>query len=220
MPAPVPGRPPFSAPPSPNSGRRGGFLVGLTILSVLVSLISTAIAIYSLGVANDAKNASGPAAVTPNAPVNQAAVPTTAAARPTARFAEAWTVSLEIHPPTSGASNIDLDKPEVGADQDSADMQLYVYDGEYFRFGQNVKVVTMNSPDAQPGDCAARFDTARLAPDAQINVKTDNLTLCINTSLADAQRQGIDWKIVLLHVMSVLVDGTVNVSLKAWNVPQ
>ena len=102
----------------------------------------------------------------------------------------------------------------------AVDMALYVDNGEYFRFDDKVKVVTMSGPDVQPNDCATRFDTARLPAGAQINVRNDDVTLCINTSFSEAQRQGIKWKIVVLHVTGVSADGTVNVSLKAWNVPE
>ncbi|GAA2364999.1 hypothetical protein GCM10010170_063290 [Dactylosporangium salmoneum] len=142
---------------------------------------------------------------------------------PKAEFTESWspsTINLEIHPPSSyGSRNIDLDKPEVGSSGDAADMQLVVSNGEFFTFDRDAKVVTMNSADVQPNDCAAKFDTSRLAPDTQINVKTADLTLCVNTSFEAAQHQGIKWKIVLLHVTGVAADGTVNVALKAWNVP-
>ena len=114
--------------------------------------------------------------------------------------------------------------PSDGVEPDgllkAADMALYVDNGEYFRFDDKVKVVTMSGPDVQPNDCATRFDTARLPAGAQINVRNDDVTLCINTSFSEAQRQGIKWKIVVLHVTGVSADGTVNVSLKAWNVPE
>ena len=83
------------------------------------------------------------------------------------------------------------DPDAANADQQRALLELLVSNGEFFRFDDAVKVVTMNSPDVQPNDCAAKFDTARLAPDAQINVKTDNLTLCVNTSFSAAQRQSL-----------------------------
>jgi len=239
---------PMTGPAAPGARPRGGFLIAVTLVAVLVSLISAVIAIYAVGVANDAKRTAAsasarqpapaangnpggttqaaPAATTPRAATTTAGPrPTTSPGEldPKAVFTESWSpssVNLEIHPPSgSGSRNIDLDKPEVGAAGDTADMELYVYNGEFFRFDEKVKVVTMNSPDVQPNDCATKFDTSRLAVDAQINVKTENLTLCINTSFADAQRQGIKWKIVLLHVNNIGADGTVNVSLKAWNVP-
>jgi hypothetical protein len=215
----------------------------------MVSLISAVVSVYALGVANDAKRSAttaqpavdtrpagnqGAGGTQPaSAPATNRAVPTTAAPQPTtsageldpkAIFTESWspsTITLEIHPPArNGSRNIDLDKPEVGAAGDVADMELYVYEGSFFRFRENIKVVTMNSPDVQPNDCVTKFDTSRLSPDVQINVKTENLTLCINTSFIDAKRQGIKWKIVLLHVNSVGADGTVTASLKAWNVPE
>jgi hypothetical protein len=236
----------FGAPVAarPPAHRRASFLIGLTLVSVVVSLISAVIAIYSVGVANDARNASGPAVAGPanaDVPTNQAApAPATGRATatpgaprvttspgeldPRATFTESWspsTISLEIRPgATFSARNIDLDKPEVGAPGDTADMALYVDNGEYFRFDDKVKVVTMSGADVQPNDCATRFDTARLPAGAQINVRNDDLTLCINTSFSEAQRQGIKWKIVVLHVTGVSADGTVNVSLKAWNVPE
>ncbi|MEV6926172.1 hypothetical protein AB0M46_16980 [Dactylosporangium sp. NPDC051485] len=244
------GAPVTAAAPAP---RRGGFLVGVTLVAMLVSLVSVAVSVYALGVANDAKDAAGSAQQAAPAANNQpntanngnqggnnqpTAAPTTArpaatttAPRPVtspgeldpkADFTESWspsTINLEIHPPNYGSRNIDLDKPEVGSSGDAADMQLYVSNGEFFTFDRGAKVVTMNSANVQPSDCAAKFDTSRLAPDTQINVKTADLTLCINTSFEAAQHQGIKWKIVLLHVTGVAADGTVNVSLKAWNVP-
>jgi hypothetical protein len=146
---------------------------------------------------------------------------------PGATFTEAWPQSpiiLEIHPLATesiGSRDIDLDKPEVGADANKADLQLYVSFGHVaFQFPANVLAATMPSQNVQPSECVTRFDTARLPPDASIDPHTDNLTLCINTSREEAARQGIPWKVVLLHVNFVEADGTVHASLRAWDISQ
>jgi hypothetical protein len=213
----------------------------VAVVALLASLTAGALSVYAIATANGAKSDAAPApgktqgggvaanpataGATPAKPTTKAAaVPTATAGEldPKADFTEAYTPStkkLALHPQTSGTRYIDLDKPEVGVEQDKADLLLYSYNGEFLQFPERIDSATAPSPDVQANDCAELIISAKLPEDAKLSVNTPDLTVCVLTSFQAAQRQGLSRKLVLVHVTSVAADGTVNVDLKAWNVP-
>jgi hypothetical protein len=234
-----PAVPPVPAP-APRAG--GGLLVAVSVVALLLSLTAAALSVYAIGVANGAKN-SNAAAPAPaanngkanatgaqnptagrNATTNGAPTPRSSAGEldPKAQFTEAYTPSsqtLTIHP-AQGERYIDLDKPQVGVDSRIADLILYAYSSEeYFHFPNEVDVATARSRDVSPGECVDLIQRSSLPNEAHVPVRTEDLTLCIATSFDRAKNQGISWKMVVVHVNSISTDGTVEVAVKAWNIP-
>jgi hypothetical protein len=225
---------------------RANLPVAVSVVALLLSLTAASLSVYAIGVANGAKNGSSgtaaPIATANNGKANNGAgpqanpttggnnaangVPTPKATAgeldPKAQFTEAYTPSaqtLTIHP-GGGDRYIDLDKPQVGVDSGTGDLILYAYSSEeYFHFPSEVDVATARSRDVSPSECVDLIRTSSLPTDAHVPVRTEDLTLCINTSFDRAKNQGISWKMVVLHVNSISADGTVEVSVKAWNIP-
>jgi hypothetical protein len=239
--APIP--PVAAAPPPPRKSR---FAIAVAFVALLLALTSSVLAIYAIGIANGARDAQGqpaaqgrtpapgaaPTVAAPNPPQSAAAAPSFAVptARPSAgeldpkaSFTEAYTPStqtLTIHPPNGyGNREIDLDRPQV--DQGASDLTVsFGSDGSMtFRFPNGVRGAQAADQNVQPSDCADLIQRGALSHDTPVPVGTPNLTLCVTTSFDEAKTQGISWKMVVVHVASIGNDRTVQLSVKAWNIP-
>jgi hypothetical protein len=203
-----------------------------------VALLSAALSVYAIGVAAGAKdNAAGSTPALANSPRGGANVPpsTATAVRPSAaapktssteldpkaNFTPAYTPetqTLIIHRANSGSNYVDLDRPAVGVSSDVAEFYYYGYNNT-LRFQDDVQVATSSSAEIQPGDCVDLIQHGALAEGTPIPVGTPDLTMCIVSAVSQAQRQGISRKVALVHVVSVGQDGAVQVTVKAWNIP-
>jgi hypothetical protein len=217
--------------------------VAVSLLAVLLALTATTLSLYAVGVAGravDRTRAAGGAAADPGGgqPTSAAprpggstgAQPTTVPTKappgeldPQANFTDAYNPSLQklnVRPSADqlGLRSVDLDRPQVGGPTGTADM-TYRNQGRTFTFADDTAVAIANSADVQPKDCAELIRTSGLSAGTSIPVETPDLTLCISTSFPAAKAQGVSWKMVVLHVTAVAADGTVQVDLRAWNIP-
>lgn len=113
--------------------------------------------------------------------------------------------------------NIDLDEPRVAPDT-GADFTYYgCSPGSLeLRFGSGLRVSQLAATKATANECA---EAIRSAAGNNEMAPAQNLTLCILTEKGAATDQGIPQKIVLLRIDSMAKDGTLNISVTAWNVP-
>jgi hypothetical protein len=108
---------------------------------------------------------------------------------------------------------VDLDEPRVGADQSNAEFSLNYNDTIASSLGRAIRLqpgrlaagLLPGDPDrsAEPG-CDRRRRSHHVFPDRP----------------GHRDREGISQKLVVLTVNSVAKDGTVNVTVSAWDVPQ
>jgi hypothetical protein len=220
-------------------------VVAVSLTAILLALTATALSVYAIAVASaavdkkagataqaptDHSNQPTDAATAPAAPTtaqpSAGAQPTGATTRasageldPKANFTDAYTPSLQklsIHPTPGGYRYVDLDKPQVGGQNGTADLTFH---DRVFTFEPGTGLGVATSAEVQPKDCVDLIRTAGLDPATSIPASTPDLTLCISTSFAEAKAQGITWKMVVLHVTAVATDGTIQVDLRAWNIP-
>jgi hypothetical protein len=209
----------------------------VSLAALLLALTAVALSTYAIGIASGSNDTNGGAsAVTPGGNTNGGGNPsaraatTSAPTRPTsapsktspneldpkASFTEAYSPMpqrLEIHPGPN-YRHIDLDKPQI-----DAGIGDITFGNGAFRFDRGVSVATAKSADVQPSDCVELIRTAVLPADTSVPAGTPDLTLCIATSITSAKDEGINRKMVVLHVTGVATDDTVQVDLKAWNIP-
>jgi hypothetical protein len=128
----------------------------------------------------------------------------------------------ELQLPNPGSYNsvyVDLDEPRVGV-RNNYDITLTGSgDRMYFQLPDDVMSSSVGVPSVTPKECAEKIRTAPLADDATVPPKA-GVVLCIATSLDDAAKQGITRKMVVLQVRAVGADGTVNILVSAWAIPQ
>jgi hypothetical protein len=213
----------------------------MSVVSLLVALTAIALSVYAIGVANDRTAATGgrPGGPPPGGPGNPpppgpaSAAPTVGSTpggdsspgelNPRAAFTDAYSPTnqtLQIHPDRGDYNYVDLDRPQVGVDSSVAELYLYQGGGEEtFQFQDGVAVATASDPNVQPSDCVDLIRTSALPGGGRIPVGTPNLTLCITTSFSQAKNAGTSWKMVVLHVSGISNDGTVQVDVRAWNIP-
>lgn len=145
--------------------------------------------------------------------------------RPTARFDVAYGDSQHLRV-RSGFCNsiaqgyVDLDQPRVlsGSSKDTADIS---YQGcNPGRIITELSFAKVSGPNAAPADC---LESIRTSPGQSPATAAEGTTLCFLTSPKRASYQGITPKLVFLTVDSSTTDqgdGILNVTLKAWHVPQ
>lgn len=142
---------------------------------------------------------------------------------PSAQFAVAYQGQhLRVRTPNCNdgyVTNVDLDEPRVvGDDRDKAEFSYGGCGPGHLRtdlsFGQ------LAGPNATPADCLEKIRTdpghSPLAP-------TTGMTLCFVTSQDYAASHGLTQKLALVTIDSVTTDnetGVLNVTAKAWTVPQ
>jgi hypothetical protein len=143
---------------------------------------------------------------------------------PTGDFTVAYTRQLlRVQPVCDPLRYVDLDEPRVssveeGTEEPTAEFDYGCsYTPPKMDFDTSVQIATVPSPNATARDCA---EAIRSGPTSSPVVPTGELNLCIITSAAEADQEGIEQKIVRLTVTSVAKDYTVNIQVTAWNVPR
>jgi hypothetical protein len=115
---------------------------------------------------------------------------------------------------------VDLDEPRVAGEN--------IYLGEFSfegceapgKLSTNLAVAEVSGPTATPHDC---LETIRTDPGRNPIAPTRGTTLCFVTDQKKAASEGETQKLVFVTVDSVSVDNrtvVLNVTMKAWNVPQ
>jgi hypothetical protein len=127
---------------------------------------------------------------------------------------------LRVPSPNCYANNrtgIDLDEPRVlgGSAGD------IVYRGcTPGTIETDLKLAEIPGQDATPADC---LENIRTAPALSPIAPAKGLSLCFLTSPNDAAAQGISQKLVFVTVDAITAngnDGALNITLKAWDVPE
>jgi hypothetical protein len=116
-------------------------------------------------------------------------------------------------------SYVDLDEPRILIAQ-SKGSEFGYSDCDPGQIRSDLLFAQVAGPNATPADC---LETIRTDPGRSPVVPTAKMTLCFLTSQNDAADQGISQKLVFVTVNSVTVDaniGVLNVTVKAWAVPQ
>jgi hypothetical protein len=228
-------------PPPAAAPRRSGLLVITLVVAVLglvVGMAGVAIAAIALGRSDKATTLAETANNRPQPPV---VVPTTAA--PTAPAGQDTDEPTEVNSPgevsptadfkvnyqdqhlrvqsqncTGGYwTGIDLDDPRV----------LTEGDGDVSFEGCNpgsvetkLQFAEVTGQAATPADC---LENIRTSPAQSPVAPKPELSLCFVTSQNEAAAQGKTQKVVIMTVDSVTVNndhGILNITLKAWDVPQ
>lgn len=129
---------------------------------------------------------------------------------------------LNPQPTNDSSAEIDLDEPRVGPEQSKVDIVIDVgYDSTVpvIRLEDGVAAAEAPSEAATPADCADLIRTGPV-PDRYSVPAQRGTVLCIATSREQAAAQGINQKLVVLHVTELGADGRVTLHLDAWEVPQ
>jgi hypothetical protein len=119
---------------------------------------------------------------------------------------------------------IDLDEPRIVFDSSSADLVLEKgglrSDPPFFDLQQsNVTAAEVGTPEAAPDDCLEQIRTSPLPPAAEVPAQRGTV-LCLLTSPARAAEQGINQKLVVLHVSALGDEGRVTIEINAWEQPR
>jgi hypothetical protein len=142
---------------------------------------------------------------------------------PQAVFVEAYKAQ-NLNPLAAAGSTayLDLDEPRVLQARGTSDGYLQREYGSgavpYFVFSQGTSVALATDPNIQPADCRELIRTGPVPTNQHVPAQR-TATICVATSLEDAKEQGIQQKLVVIHVNSLPETGRVNLTITAWKVP-
>ena len=122
---------------------------------------------------------------------------------------------LRLQP--SSQRYIDLDEPSGNAASSAAEFTYSGYTSDFKMSFRSLALASVNSPAATANDCAQQL---RRAPIDTTLAPSKGLLVCVLTDRQAADDQGIKQKVVLIRVDSIAQDGTLNLTLSAWNVPR
>lgn len=229
----------FRPPEPPSPQRRRGLPVFLAGCSLVLSMVALAVAVAAFSRAGEpgpTPHAVGSTGLAPAAP-SDSATPTdvlpTDATDTTAPTEEptseptngpdpsgVFEVAYQSEPLVLQPSGryIDLDEPSGNAESAVYELQ---YEGlspaTKFDFNGQDELASINSPSPTANDCAKQL---RREPIDSSFAPSKGQLICVLTSRAAADEQGIRQKIVLMKVNSIADDGTLNLTLTAWTVPR
>jgi hypothetical protein len=217
----------------------------VAVFALVVALAGVVVAAIALGrsdraatlAAETANQAPTPAATTEQpttVPTGQPATdtptdPTETSApddiSPTAQFEVAYegeklrVRSPTCRPYTAGITYVDLDDPpRVGVGANGSEFSYEKCNPG--KIGIGLPFAQVTGPDATPTDC---LESIRTDPGHSPLAPTSGMTFCIVTSQGAAAAAGQTQKLIFVTVDAVTVDnetGVLNVTAKAWNVPQ
>jgi hypothetical protein len=227
-------------PPAPaaDPGRSAGRApLYLSALALLTALLAALVSLVALAKAGDGPVAAAPAAAssasTPTAdpvadgtagPTGEPTVDPTE--EPTAEATDGpdpqgdYTVAyqqekLRIQP--SNNRYVDLDEPSANASNATGEFYYSGYVPQTKLSFDGVGLAEIKIPVPTAGDCVQELRRAPI--DLEVAPAKGQL-LCVLTSAAQATDQGIRQKVVLVRVDSIAADGTLNLTVTAWNVPR
>ncbi|MEU4645127.1 hypothetical protein [Micromonospora sp. NPDC023814] len=240
--------PPSSGPGGPAAPKsRGGsrwplVAAGAAGLALVLGLLATALSLRALDQANDARDiaraagAGRPLAPTPgpgeptDAPTAPAPEPSGAEQTPgtpqpslnqQTRYTDKYVDQrLNLRAACDSSVDIDLDKPEVRV-SDGEEVRFTARCGgnsSYFNLTRSTDGTQVDSASLGAADCNDRIEKGAIGPDINVPARK-GVAICVRTSLPDAQERGDTWKMALLHVTDVNDDGTVVVTVRAWDIP-
>jgi hypothetical protein len=123
--------------------------------------------------------------------------------------------------PTSNCDerSVDLDQPLVMGDFDEGDVTYSSCAGApspTLTFA-DPRVATVPPGKVSPGDCAQRIGSA--PTDTEV-IPSQELTICAVTDGVGAPNQPRRAKIVVMVIDTVAINGTVNATVSAWEIPR
>lgn len=136
---------------------------------------------------------------------------------PSASFTVAYEKKpLRLQP--SSARSIDLDLPTANAGSATGELQ-YIggVPSTKLEFFSGSSIAEVNVPAPTANDCAQQLRQAPIDSDV---APSKGQQLCALTSADRSVSQGIRQKIVLIRIDAIASDGTLNVTVSAWNVPR
>jgi len=201
-------------------------------IALVAALVAGGVALYALGKVHAGNNqTAGPSGHQSGSPETPGgtlppSVSTDGTVQPTlsprqldpkAKFTEAYQQQqLTLGPSASSSTHIDLDEPRVAVTEGS-DLYSYRYGTATFTLENGSTGSIAKDAGVSPNDCVNAIRTSPIETSVPIN---ESLVLCIATSVSNALVQGITQKIVVFQVRSIGQDGSVTISVSAWNVPR
>jgi hypothetical protein len=223
---------PAKAPQPPKAGGGNGGLVLLSLLSVLIALGASAVAVYALDQARTATSKANAAFDTANraaaaptkspaAPVATNATPkaTASTTRPPAFVAELVRAPLKVPAVSSPCASVyvDVDKMAVG---DLNGHEFYVSNcvGPLSVHVDRTSgaVPTTNNPT--PELCASQI-TSDTSNSELVMPVINGLTFCLLTNKQDAAQQGLPQRLAIVEVTSVGPDNSLQIAVTTYRVP-
>jgi hypothetical protein len=116
--------------------------------------------------------------------------------------------------------DIDLDKPEVRvtAGEELRFTARCGGNSSYFNLDAKASGSQVDAASLSPADCNERIMKGSIGPDINVPARK-GVVLCVKTSLSDARESGDTWKMARVHVTDVNDDGTVVLTVSAWDIP-
>jgi hypothetical protein len=200
----------------------------MAVFAVLVALGATAVALYSLDQAREAKSKTADTAAsrpgvstsTAGAPAEApAATPASTPTTPRAQFVpDANRAELKIPPPDGCASIfVDIDTMMVGTFNGHEFYLSSCLGPTAFRIDKTAGAVpTTGNPT--PEVCAAQVSGANTGSELVLQARA-GLTFCLLTNKDDATRQSIPQRIAIVEVRDVGLDKSVTVVVSTYRVP-
>lgn len=144
---------------------------------------------------------------------------------PEANFTLAYQSSpLTVRPPLDGCGSprfVDVDEPRAGAAEAFSELSYGVSCGNAAKAQIDILdddvPISLASPTDDARDCA---ESIRNGPVNEPLVPSAPMSLCLLTSPDTARNEGITRKVVLIVIDDIKQDGTMSLSLTAWNVPR
>jgi hypothetical protein len=228
-------RQPVEPPPDRPGGRMPMLL---SVMAVVLALVAAGVSLVALSRTGDRPAA---AAATSAAPVPSSAGPPVDPTPTGALPSDATDVTTPTPEPTSEPTDgpdpagtytvaypptplrlqpsdryVDLDLPSANARPDRSEFRYpALYDPPKLLFG-SLPVAKLTTPTGTASDCVKQLNQAPINGDFA-PAKGD--LICVLTSADDADRQGISRKVAQVRVDAIAPDGTLNVTVTAWNVP-
>jgi len=244
--SPAPAEPPTATLPPARGprGRTGWVAVGVALVALLLSVVSTSVSLYALSRSSgdDTKTTAGQSPVASVAPtagqqpsqtVESPTLPdsSSSASSPTppdvlspqAEFEPAYNTQ-EINPlaTSSNVTYIDLDEPRVLQGSEKSEVSVRRdYSASavpYFLFDQGTSVAMAKDPTVQPADCVDLIRKAPVPYNQRVPAQRETV-ICVATSLSEAHSEGIKQKMVVMYVSAIGDNGRVSVRLSAWRIP-
>lgn len=222
--------PPASGPPVRPSGKgasrfTAGAALLLAVLALFVAVIAVGVSVIALSSADDAQIAAGEDGPAPTG--QPAAVePTTRASEPaddgfpdpSADYRRAYgPEALRVPPGCPNGVDVDLDEPRV-ADPGGAELRYTGCTGGSTTLtpSAEIKMAATDQPISTARECV---ETLRASSVANSTLPRSGTWLCAMTSAEAANQEGITQKLVAIEIQQVANDGTLTLSVMAWNVP-
>ncbi len=200
--------------------------MAVAFVAILVAIGSTAVALYALDVARDAKSAAAERAAAPAppnsaplaAPSRSVAATATPAPTPSVTFAPETVGAVVRVPGPEGCQSVyvNVDTLEVGV---LAGHEFYVTScqgPETIRVDR-VAAAAPTASNVTPEACAAQL--AGTSTTELVLAVERTLTFCLVTNKQDADQQGIPQRLAIVEIRSTGADRSMQIGVSTYRVP-